>query len=531
MVEKQFGSARNKAEQFAAATKDVGKAAEAAGKGAEKGAVGLGKFGSSIMRIVKYRVIRAVIRNIMDAFKEGLQNVRDYSAGLDGEGKRIANAFNSLSSVSLKMKNQLGSAFAELLVTLMPVIQKIVEWITLAANAISQFFAALGGNSRYYKAVDASAQVASNLKSGAGSAKEIRNQLMGFDVINRLDAPSSGSGSGGSATNNGVKDMFEYVDLDAWTEKVAAVRERLVELWNSVKDSVMQAWNYIKEHFDLGGFFNDLCDIAQGAVMFISGILSGDWKMAFDGAALVVQGFGNIIVGVLDFVQDIGDSFFDWIYNGVDSVFNWLSEKTGYNFDLMKNAVLGVVESIKKLFDGLANAIRQALNGLVMFITGVFTWDLEKAQQGIVSMLKGVVNAFITGVEAVFNTVISAINLVLGLIQGVVPSFGRNGSFKFSPVSLPRFANGGFPEDGLFMANHDELVGQFSGGNTAVANNEQIIEGIKRGVYEAMSSAMSDGGKNTHTTEIDINGRAFFRAVWDDYKAVAREHGVALANT
>lgn len=49
------------------------------------------------------------------------------------------------------------------------------------------------------------------------------------------------------------------------------------------------------------------------------------------------------------------------------------------------------------------------------------------------------------------------------------------------------YATGGFPEDGLFMANHSELVGKFSNGKTAVANNEQIVAGIARGVSEASS--------------------------------------------
>lgn len=55
-------------------------------------------------------------------------------------------------------------------------------------------------------------------------------------------------------------------------------------------------------------------------------------------------------------------------------------------------------------------------------------------------------------------------------------------------------ANGGFPEDGLFFANHGELVGQFSNGRTAVANNAEIIEGIKQGVYEAMAMAGNSSG-------------------------------------
>lgn len=43
----------------------------------------------------------------------------------------------------------------------------------------------------------------------------------------------------------------------------------------------------------------------------------------------------------------------------------------------------------------------------------------------------------------------------------------------------------------MFYANHNELVGEFSNGRTAVANNAQIVEGIKSGVYSAMMSALS----------------------------------------
>lgn len=50
------------------------------------------------------------------------------------------------------------------------------------------------------------------------------------------------------------------------------------------------------------------------------------------------------------------------------------------------------------------------------------------------------------------------------------------------------FATGGFPEDGLFFANHNEMVGKFTNGKTAVANNEQIVSGIASGVRDANSA-------------------------------------------
>lgn len=69
----------------------------------------------------------------------------------------------------------------------------------------------------------------------------------------------------------------------------------------------------------------------------------------------------------------------------------------------------------------------------------------------------------------------------------------KNGIGKILPSDLvPAFADGGFPEDGLFMANHSELVGQFSNGKTAVANNDQIVTGIENGVYRGMMRAQSE---------------------------------------
>ena len=66
---------------------------------------------------------------------------------------------------------------------------------------------------------------------------------------------------------------------------------------------------------------------------------------------------------------------------------------------------------------------------------------------------------------------------------------------------LQGFASGGFPNQGqLFVAGEagPEMVGTV-GGKTAVANNDQIVEGIRQGVFEAVSAAMNgSGGRETY---------------------------------
>ena len=54
----------------------------------------------------------------------------------------------------------------------------------------------------------------------------------------------------------------------------------------------------------------------------------------------------------------------------------------------------------------------------------------------------------------------------------------------------PHFASGGFLEEGPFYMNRGEIVGKFSNGKTAVANNQQITEGIKQAVMEGMAQVM-----------------------------------------
>ena len=107
-------------------------------------------------------------------------------------------------------------------------------------------------------------------------------------------------------------------------------------------------------------------------------------------------------------------------------------------------------------------------------------------------------------------------NGVGSIVEAIAKVMDKNISLKVSAnapqmkhLSIPRLKNGGFPdgEDGLFYANHNELVGEFSNGRTAVANNAQIIEGIKSGVYSGMMSALSSTNFGTDVT-IEATGDA-----------------------
>lgn len=86
-----------------------------------------------------------------------------------------------------------------------------------------------------------------------------------------------------------------------------------------------------------------------------------------------------------------------------------------------------------------------------------------------------------------------------------------------------KFAGGGFPETGqLFIAREAgaEMVGSI-GGRTAVANNDQIVEAVSAGVYQAVLSAMSasssrSGGGQMKVIATTVDGRVLFETLVDE---------------
>ena len=66
---------------------------------------------------------------------------------------------------------------------------------------------------------------------------------------------------------------------------------------------------------------------------------------------------------------------------------------------------------------------------------------------------------------------------------------------------IPAYEVGGFPEDGLFFANHNELVGRFSNGKTAVANNPDIQKGIEEAAYRGFVRASAENTRETSLLE------------------------------
>lgn len=470
----------------------------------------LKNFLSSLKRIAYYRFIRTIIKAITQAFTEGLRNAYLFSAGIEGTGHRFAEAMDSMKSASTQMKNQLGSAFISLLTALTPLLVQIINLVTKAADAISQFFAAFTGTT-YLRAVNVSDHFADTMASGAASAKEWKNQLLGFDEINRLNEPSGG---GGGSSGIDPSSMFEEAPIDKkWLERV----------------------KWIKDHLEL------IKDIAIGI-----GIAFGAWKIGSLVSSLI--GLSPAMSKVLGIALAIGGAFL--VIDGACDA--WVNGVDWGNLTEMIGGTAFVTIGLGTAFGAVGAAVGALTGGLVMFVIGIKDW-IEKGElttetfwllEGAIgavgialSLLVGWPAAVIAAIADAALAVYKWWDEISGFFSGVYNWLdaldkrfslfgGRSGpgSVYYSgdgfsgrggkmPIGLPffdnesnssdddfsgkksRFASGGFPDEGqLFFAREagPELVGTM-GGRTAVANNQEITDGIRQAVYDAFVAANGDG--------------------------------------
>lgn len=532
----------------------------------------INNFVAALKRIAFYRVIRSVIKSISQAFQEGLEKAYLFSSGVVGEGNRFAQAMDRMKSSSNQMKGQLGSAFISLLAAIEPIISKIIDLVIKAADAISQLFAAITG-STYLKAENTSAKFADNMKRGAGSAKEWKNQLMGFDVINKLNEPSGGGGGSGADPLSGYK--FNDTPLENWAQKIHdnlalietvasgfALGLGLILAFSGANIPLglgliaLGAYGLVRSaSLDWSAVDRNVATVLHN-IMHVVGIsaLAIGALLALSGVNIPL-GLGLMAVGVAGIVtaasirwgldKEVGGSltkiarYASLATFAVGAILALSGVATPLGLAMMGASIVGYAATVD--WDGLLKSVQGAWDGVKKYYNENIKkyWTLEYWQEKINSAFAidwdSAFGGILEGARKLAQPLLGVIATVQKLVQWIAVALfglGKLGSRydqrakqieADGSVYLQGFATGGFPEEGqLFISreNGPELVGTM-GGRTAVANNDQIVDGIRAGVYEAVSAAMSGGGSDKPVA-IYLDGREIARTTTHYQNQMAR---------
>lgn len=175
-------------------------------------------FFSSVKRIAVYRAIRAALKEITQAFREGTDNLYQYSKAIDGQ---FAQSMDTLATSALYAKNSIAAMASPLINTLAPAVDFIIDKFVDLVNTVNELIASLTGASTWTKALKYPKEYAEAADGANGKAKELRATLLGFDEINRLDDNNRGS-RGSAADALDYSKMFEEQVVNANAKGIVA---------------------------------------------------------------------------------------------------------------------------------------------------------------------------------------------------------------------------------------------------------------------------------------------------------------------
>lgn len=255
---------------------------------------GVQRLASSVQRIVFMRAIYAALRQITAGFKEGIDNLYQWSAAVDG---RFKASMDRIATSMLYLKNSLAAMVSPIINRLAPAIDYLVDRFVDLLNIVNQVFSALTGNDTWTKAIKYPVEYAEGMADAAKStkkaAKELKLFLLPFDELNVLtkDNPADTS-TPGSAGQGGLNyaEMFETRELEDWAQKIKDLIDQ--GDWYGAGAALAEHLNGIIERWDSEAWGKELAAKLNHGIQFALGFMrTFGWETLGDKIGGFLNGF------------------------------------------------------------------------------------------------------------------------------------------------------------------------------------------------------------------------------------------------
>lgn len=475
-------------------------------------------FGKLIDKISKFNPV-SVGKNIIDGIAKGIvgkKNVADNAVKAVTDGiKEEAQTELEIHSPSKVFKGYGGYIVEGLANGISAAKDLAVNAIQSVSDAVKTIGSQLAdenyglGNGSISLSIDASGKsmmdTANALKrsvrttndSFGGWFKKMKTDLN--DFTEGIDAVTKA----GKDISNGFKSSVDA--LTAASKSILNTHDGFVSAVSDIRSFVKKSVAEIENEYQYNGFFG-----AAGLAI----------QKAFEGVYLVFDKVSTAIKNVSDTIDSV---------KNVITTFNNLKNKVGEVIDqvpALKQAYGGLKSFFSDLFDkdsGIGKIVSDGFDFIKTKASDVISWITQKIK-GIKFGGSGSFSGGLAGSAAASGGALSHLGAYGGIGAGV--GLGVSGGIQWwkdmigtwkdsdksagtkvlesikhtlwdlSPIGalvnlgkkIFGFASGGFPDAGqLFIAREAgaEMVGSL-GGHTAVANNDQIVEGIREGVEAAM---------------------------------------------
>ena len=486
------------------ATAPIKKAASNLSEFAKK----LSSVGNAFRRILFYRAIRTMIKEIGDAFKTGVNNMYAWSQGIGGT---FAANMDRMATSMQYFKNSIGAAVAPLLNALAPALDVIIDKAVTVLNVINQLFARLTGATYWTKATKQVASYGDAVSDVGSAAKEAARYLAPFDELNVLpdNSSNSGSGSGGASDASGLfEEMVEFnqeiadfaqMVKDAWAnndwESVGTfIGDKLNELienkipWASLGEKFGKGINAIigteywtLETVDFVNLGDKIAEFLNNAIENINFDIAG--RLFVRKLTAMFDFIAGLIIG-LD-TKTIGQAVADYINGAITEAQDWIDETPFRDIgnkigDLLTNALVNINVTLENTeFGKIGTSLADLINGA-----------LESTNWGEVGRFP--------------------VNIFTGLLDNVI-AFLKELDWGLVTSSFSELLIGALTRFTEWIDEKDwESIG-----NDLYTKIKDAIEGIE---WEELASTFADLVASSFYAVVEL-AVGFAKGAWDDLKA------------
>jgi hypothetical protein len=312
---------------------------------------------------------------------------------------------------------------------------------------------------------------------GSGLGK-IALVLGGFKIITGLGEWFASVGKGLITFGGGLQNVIAlnpmvfvalfYDELDAiQTAIYDALPQWVRDIWEGLWGAVLQL---LKDVFN----FEQTLALSNEVLKHFQTAFSGKNQSWLDIGKNIILGILKGLLLPFSLILEPINNFFKSLIKAICDVFGIKSPAKNMK-PYGKNIMLGLIDGIKQGWDDSWKSLKTWLSLIPSKIANA-VGDMFEVGKNLIS------------------------NLVSGLKSVLIPEIkipvftgGTSDSGRTHSSGVKQFASGGFPDTGsLFVANEagPELIGRM-GGRTAVANQDQITNGIASAVSLAMSEDVS----------------------------------------
>lgn len=473
-------------------------------------------FGNLIEKISKFNPV-SVGKNIIDGIAKGIvgkKTVADDAVKAVTDGiKEEAQTELEIHSPSKVFKGYGGYIVEGLAKGISAAKDLAVKAIQSVSDAVKTIGSQLAdenyglGNGSISLSIDASGksmmETANALKrsvrttndSFGGWFKKVKTDLS--DFTEGIDAVTKA----GKDISNGFKSSVDA--LTAASKSILNTHDGFVSAVSDIRSFVKKSVAEIENEYQYNGFFGAaglaIQKAFEGIYLVFDKVSTAIKNVSdtIDSVKNVITTFNNLKTKVGEVIDQV--PALKQAYGGLKSFFGDLFDKdkgigkiVSDGFDFIKTQANGVISWIKNKFSGSSSSGNKANSLLGVGALGATKLPVGTGALGICASvglgLSGGIQWWKDMIGTWGDSDKSAGTKVLESIKHTLWDLSPIGALVNLGKKIFGFASGGFPDAGqLFIAREAgaEMVGSL-GGHTAVANNDQIVEGIREGVEAAM---------------------------------------------